>query len=263
MKMTRFAMTVLALMLQLACASQPDRPAPYPATSSYDEIFTAMDEARERALRDNKLVLYVMGANWCHDSTDFVMKTQSPGFSALIRERYVVQLLNVGNLEFIREVITRYGEPITYGTPTVLVVEPASNTLLNRASLPYWRDSKSVSIDDTMAYFSRFRPGDKPAADPQYSQALAQAMTRVDEFEQVQAERIYLAYADLGALFESGAAQPPTDEFMAKWKNLAAMRGQITEDLAALRAEAIAQDVAGANPIKLEFPRYDLYIDDL
>jgi hypothetical protein len=261
MHQIRFVPVALTLLLQLACASQPEKPAPFSATGSYDEIFTAMDAARERALRENKLVMYVMGADWCHDSIDFVQKTGSTEFSELIDERYVVQLLNVGDLEFLRGVITRFGEPVIYGTPTVLVVEPAGNTLLNRDTLHYWRDSASINSAETVDYFSRFAPGDSPAAVPDYSPALAQAMSRIDEFEQLQAERIYLAYADLGALLKSGAAEPPTAEFMAKWKNLAAMRAKIPEDLAMLRADAVTQDAAGANPIKLKFPSYNLYID--
>ncbi len=220
-----------------------------------------MEHAREQALREDKLILYVMGANWCHDSVDFVAKTQSDGFAALIEERYVVQLINIGNLEFIREVITRYGEPVIYGTPTVLVVEPRTDTLLNRTSLPYWRNSASISAADALAYFQTFTPGPPPAAEPPRSIELTRALAGIDNFERRQAERIYLAYADLGELMKTGGVDSPTPEFMTKWKNVAAMRSQITDDLVALRASAVSQDAAGKRPIALEYPNYSLYLD--
>lgn len=260
---------ILALLMQLAstaaasaAATTDQQPAVYPPGSSYRQIAQDMQSARERALREDKLILYVMGADWCHDSVDFVEKTQSDGFAALIEERYVLQLINVGNLEFIREVINRYGEPVIYGTPTALVVEPQTDTLLNRDSLPYWRSSALISAEDTLTYFQSFTPGQSPAAQPPRSAELAQALAEIDRFERQQAERIYLAYADLGDLMRAEDGGSPTSEFMVKWKNLAAMRSQITDDLVALRNSAVSQDAAGTRPIALEYPSYSLYLDE-
>ena len=56
-------------------------------------------------------------------------------------------------------------------------------------------------------------------------------------------------------------AGKPAPGFNDKWGNLAKMRSSITGDLTALRASAVKQDVAGVKNIKLDFPRYALFID--
>lgn len=253
---------VLMCLIQVACASQPEQPSPYPSTDSYAAIFADMESARLRAQRENKLLMYVMGANWCHDSLGFVSKTENPAFRELIDQRYVVQLINVGELQFIREVITRYGEPVIYGTPTVLVVEPNTDTLLNGSTLPYWRNADAISLEDTLAYFDAFSPGQLPEPVPDPTPALARALAEIDSFENSQAERIYLAYAELGAMIsETEPGARPSQEFLAKWTNLAEMRSQITDDLVQLRSSAQQLAGSGADPVVLNYPHYDLFID--
>ena len=254
-------MLAVGIALLWGCASQERQPPPFPAVGSYREIFTAMDAARERAIAEDKLVLFVMGANWCHDSLGFVTKTDDPRFRKLIDQRYVLQLINIGDLEYVREVINHYGEPVIYGTPTVMVVEPVSDSLLNRATLPYWRDAEMISMSDTLAYFRAFEPGQRPPATAVHSPALTSALAEIDRFERRQAERIYAAYDELGRMMKQLSGVPPSPEFLAKWDNLAAMRGRITGDLERLRADASDQDSAGVDPIELSFPRYELFTD--
>ncbi len=234
----------------------------YPAVDSYEDIFTGVDAAREQALVEGKLLLYVMGADWCHDSTDFVTKTQQPELRALIAQRYVVHLINVGYLTHVREVINYFGEPVIYGTPTVLVVEPKSRAVLNADSLPHWRDSSLYSDEDAVDYFSSYTPGMKRAKVPVAGPALAAALVEIDQFELEQAERIYLAYTELGGLMASiGTDEKPGQDFVEKWKQLAGMRSQITVDLSNLRVEAQRQGEIGQEPIKLSFPTYSLFVD--
>lgn len=255
------ALVAITVFTLAACASVPEAPKPYPETHSYDDIFTSMDAAREQAMGEDKLLMYVMGANWCHDSVAFMAKTQNQRFADLIDERYLVLPINIGNFDYVREVITRFGEPVIYGTPTVLVVEPRSGDLLNRSTLPYWRNAEAITLDDTLAYFEGFAVGQLPVPVAAESAALATAMAQIDAFENDQAQRIYQAYGELGQLMETQDIHQPSDDFMGKWKSLAAMRGQITQDLSALRQDAVSQDRAGADPIALTFPHYDLFVD--
>lgn len=253
---------VLSCCLSMGVWAAESEPPVYPEVDSYEDIFTGVDAAREQALVEGKLLLYVMGADWCHDSRDFVTKTQQPELRALIAQRYVVHLINVGYLTHVREVINYFGEPVIYGTPTVLVVEPESRAVLNADSLPHWRSSSLYSDKDAVDYFSSYSPGMKTAKAPAAGPALAAALAEIDQFELKQAERIYLAYAELGGLMASmGSDQKPGQEFVEKWKQLAGMRSQITVDLSDLRAEAQWQDQTGQEPIKLSFPAYSLFVD--
>jgi hypothetical protein len=204
--------------------------------------------------------MIVMGANWCHDSRAFLDLLADPGVTALTDTRYHVERVDVGWFDHVRGVVDRWDVPVIYGTPTVLVVEPRSNTLLNQSSLAYWRNAATLGPQDVIDYFSRFEPGPVASA-PMPSPALAAAFDDIDRFERAQAERIYRAYAVLGPMLRSLGEQRPDEAFMEKWNDLAEMRSEITADLAALRDEARELDAAGVDPIRLSFPDYDLFID--
>jgi hypothetical protein len=253
---------LLAALLAWSAATAAEASKPYPPTASYQQIFSAMAQARERALEENKLLLYVMGANWCHDSTDFVAMTKHPELAQVIEQRYVLQLINVGYFDFVREVITRFDQPVIYGTPTVLIVEPRSNRLLNADSTSVWRNASTMSDADALQYFSAYRAGHPQPQEAPPGPALAAALAQVDAFEKAQAERIYLAYAELGtamATLEEG--QKPGPAWREKWDQLASMRSRITADLAVLRDSAREQVAAGVSPVALDYPHYPLFID--
>jgi hypothetical protein len=220
-----------------------------------------MQLTRDRATQADKLAMFVLGANWCHDSTDFAKLLEDPRVSPDIDQHYEVQFINVGYLDHIREFVTPYGVPVIYGTPTVMVVEPHSNTLLNRDSMPYWRNASNLGTSDVRRYFDQYSAATPLPSDPGESPALQTALASIDQFEQNQAQRIYAAYAALGPLLQSVEAGKPAPDFNDKWGNLAKMRSSITGDLTALRASAVKQDAAGVKNIKLDFPRYALFID--
>ena len=259
---SRFARLLLILLvLPVAASAKSDGEALYPEAVDYPVIFEQMDAARERAIASDRLVLYVLGANWCHDSTNLLQKIDQPAVASVLDKYYEVNLINVGYLEYVREVVSRYRVPVIYGTPTVLVVEPRTNTLLNRDSLPYWRSAEMRSLDETVAYFKQWRPDSSLPAPDNVGPALAGALYQIDTFEIAQAERIYRAYAVLGEMMRELGEDKPDKDFYRLWENLAAMRSSITEDLEALRASAESQAAAGADYIELEFPSYSLFID--
>jgi len=121
-----------------------------------------MAATRQKAAAENKLAMYILGANWCHDSTDFAALLKDPSVAPMIEQGYDVQFINVGYLQYIREYVNPYEVPIIYTTPTVMVVEPHSNTLLNRASLPYWGTASSRKPQDVSDYFKQFSAGTPP-----------------------------------------------------------------------------------------------------
>ncbi len=250
----------LLLAAPAMAAGAQDAPLAYPDTGGISEIRDALAAARRDAVAQEKLLMVVMGANWCHDSRSFIDHLADPDFAALVEKRYVVQRVNVGYYEHVRDIITLWDVPVIYGTPTVLVVEPVSDTLLNRDSLSHWRNADSRTPADAVAYFDSFSPGPITPPEPA-SPALRDALDRIDDFERREAERIYLAYAELGDLLRELGDERPGPDFREKWDSLATMRSDITRDLAALRDEARAQDAAGQGDIQLDFPQYELFID--
>jgi hypothetical protein len=236
----------------------------FPAAVGYPVIAANLDAATARARAENKLLMVVMGANWCHDSRAFIDRMAEPGLQKLVDERFVVERVNIGYFDYIRGVVQRWDVPVIYGTPTVLVVEPDSNQVLNRPSLAYWRNAESISLHDTLGYFEAFAPAGVEglaAAHSTDNPAARAALAEIGEFERAQAERIYAAYAELGPLlrrYEQGEQVPG---FMPKWNNLAVMRGGLGDTLPLLREQARAQAGKGGAPVRLEYPQYTLFND--
>lgn len=253
--------TLLALLLAAPlAAAERDRKIRYPQGMTDADIHASLRAAREQAREEGRLLMVVLGADWCHDSRAFIDYLDDPAFAVLIDERYRVERVNVGFYEHIRGVISAWDLPVIYGTPTVIVEEPNSGVVLNRATLPYWRNADALGIEAAVRYFDAFTPGPPPASAAP-SPGLAAALAAIDTFERAQAERIYLAYAALGNMLGELGDERPGPDFNEKWDNLAAMRGAITGDLAALRDTARALDAAGERDIALDFPTYELFID--
>jgi hypothetical protein len=220
-----------------------------------------MAQTRQRAADQDKLAMYVLGANWCHDSTDFAALLEDSAVAPQIEQGYEVQFINVGYLQYIREYVSLYNVPVIYGTPTVMIVDPTTNHLLNQSSLPYWRNASELGTQDARAYFDQFKPEHAPPLTPRLSPALRQSLAAIDQFERDQAQRIYRAYQVLGPMLKDLEAGQPAAEFEQQWDNLAKMRGALPTDLSQLRESARQQDEQGITDIQLQFPHYSLFID--
>ena len=260
MRLTPLLVFSTALLFAMpSLAADEDAPG-YPAQADYETIFADLDAAAATARAEEKLLMVVMGADWCHDSRAFLRHLADPAMQKLLASRYTVQLVNVGYYDHVRDVVAKWNVPIIYGTPTVLIIEPQSDTVLNRDSLAFWRNAASLSAEDGMDYFDDWAPGPAPRPETP-SPALAEALAAIDRFEREQAERIYLGYAELGEQMREMGDERPSSGFMRSWDNLAAVRSQITVDLARLRSTARDEAVAGVDPISLDWPSYDLFVD--
>lgn len=102
----RAALVALASLLALAgCATTASPQAGEEAEIAHPEgaIFDpaidangAVDAALTSAAADDRLVLVVMGANWCHDSRALVSHLMQPDLAAMLQERYETVYVDVG-----------------------------------------------------------------------------------------------------------------------------------------------------------------------
>lgn len=121
----------------------------YPEATAYDVSNDAeadVDAALARAGENDKRVLLVMGANWCHDSRALAGWLQTPRFKSLIADKYELVFVNIGwpqkgdghNLHIAK----RFGLDELPGTPNLLVLTPEGK-LLNADTATTWRDAAS------------------------------------------------------------------------------------------------------------------------
>jgi len=154
------------LFLAMAAATAPQSAqaeaavADHPEASPFEESADAtaqVDAALARAQLNEKRVILVLGANWCHDSRGLAGWFAQPRFAAMLEAKYELVYVDVGHKDRNIDIARRFGLKSIKGTPTVLVLSP-SGDLLNRKSGPKWRDAASREQDDIFAYFDQFAP---------------------------------------------------------------------------------------------------------
>ena len=142
-----------ALLAESAAIHHPEaRPFDANADAAAD-----VDAALARAAVDDKPVIVVMGANWCHDSRGLAGWFAEPRFAAMLMTKYEIVYVDVGYKDRNIDIAKRFGVKAIKGTPTVLVLS-ADGALLNRKSAPKWRNAASREQDDIFVYFDQFSP---------------------------------------------------------------------------------------------------------
>jgi thioredoxin 1 len=85
--------------------------------------------AMTQAAAEKKYVLLIFGANWCIDCRELSANMVKSPLSDLIRQRYVVVKVDVGNWNKNLDVVKAWGDPIAKGIPGVVVADPNGSTL--------------------------------------------------------------------------------------------------------------------------------------
>lgn len=207
-----------------------------------------------KAKTNGKLAMVIMGANWCHDSMAFLRKLESAEMQELVANRYEYAIVDVGYLEHGSEIIQRFGKPVIYGTPTVLIINPQNNQLLNNQNTHRWRDADSISLEDTVSYFASLPVAGEAATTD--NPKLKKLYSEIDLFEKEQSERVYRGFNLIGPMINLSKSERP-EGFYDYWGQLRDFRYQITKDLTALKTEAEKRVAAGEENISLSFPTYE------
>jgi hypothetical protein len=148
-----------------------------------------------KAQENSKYALIVLGAQWCHDSVGLAQRFSTDEMHTLLSERFETQFIDVGYLEDRRDITNLVGYPTYFATPTVLIVDPELNTVMNMDSLKIWQSADSVELSVYIESFSAWNKNDNEskASKKSSSEVLA-------KFEQEQSERLQQAYKVLSPL---------------------------------------------------------------
>lgn len=228
-----------------------------PSESAMADLRAGFDAARE----SNRLALVVMGANWCHDSRALAARLYEQPLSTIISQYYEIIFVDVGYLDKGKDVITSLGIPVYYATPTVLIVDPVNSRVINAFNRNQWGDAASISMEESVDYFAQFAQTDRDASqsDDTPDENLKKLLADIEVFEQVQAARLYEAYAVLTPMlraYKEGDKQAFSETI---WNEVRDYRYQVSADVLALRAEAGERSAAGETGIKLEYPVYPAF----
>ena len=142
MRIAHLIVAAALVLPSLAGAATPPRtgitsfaelktPLPYP----YDEHANAdadVAKARAEAKRHGKLLLIDLGGNWCGDCRVLAGTLELPGVKAFLDRHYEFVAVDVGRFERNLQIPAHYGfTKRLVGVPTLLVVDPRTDRLLN------------------------------------------------------------------------------------------------------------------------------------
>ena len=219
--------TVIAVLATLnGCVStQSESPYTYtPSSSPFQDVV----DAQQKAVEQNKLLLVVLGAQWCHDSTGLAKRFATKEMDLILRAHYETVFVDVGTLEDRRNITERFDYPIYYATPTVMVIEPRTSALLNRTTMDMWGRADSIPLSEYIQYFSRF-PAMTTAQKAPFINW--EATDEEAAYNKEQALRLQSAYDKLGPMLEQDLKGNTPDGLNELWKETKGFRTELQKTL--------------------------------
>jgi hypothetical protein len=202
------------------------------------------ETALSKALAENKYALIVLGAQWCHDSVGLAENFSTDEMQTVLTARYVTQFIDVAYLEDRRDITNLVGYPNYFATPTVLIVDPVSNTIVNMDSLKEWQSADSVDLEIYIEQFSRFNQEETP-----HKPALSNNMPHLKTFEDGQSKRLQEGYRLLSPLLaasdvenNSNMTDKEREQFVKLWREVKKFRTNLQAHIHELRGLEIDDD---------------------
>jgi thiol-disulfide isomerase/thioredoxin len=148
--------TVTAPRVKTQSFEQLAKPLPLP----YDEAASGaatVDKARARAKASGKLLLIDLGGNWCLDCRILAGTTELPEVKAWVKRHYELVTVDVGRFDKNLDVPARYGlKDRLKGVPSLLVVDPKTDRLLNAGNTAALADARSMNPQGLADYLAKW-----------------------------------------------------------------------------------------------------------
>ena len=141
---------IACLLLTASYAWSEDSHLPYDESANAEiDLAYAITEAN----KVNKHVLIEMGANWCPDCRTLGRYFQRADIKAWLDERFVVVAVDVGEWDKNLEIAERYGNPISEGIPSLVVLD--SKGVMQFATLAgELASAREISGDDLIEWLN-------------------------------------------------------------------------------------------------------------
>jgi thiol:disulfide interchange protein len=147
---------VPAAKVHIASFERLPQPLPLPYAEGADAT-AQVDRARTQAKAQGKLLLIDLGGNWCLDCRLLAGTIELPEVRRWLARHYVLVTVDVGRFDTNLAIPARYGitERLT-GVPSLLVVDPRSDRLLNRGRTAALADARSMTPQGLADYLAQW-----------------------------------------------------------------------------------------------------------
>jgi len=260
----RLFTTLLALFTLSACSSLSVQDDKISTLASYqfaesDHVMQDIDDKLAKAKAEQKKLLLVLGAQWCHDSTGLAAKFSQSAMQTILTEHYQTLFIDVGYYQHGFDVVSRFNMPIYYGTPTVMIIDPDNEAIINADSMQQWLSADSISLENYQNYFSQMADKNIMSEQP-HSPQLAKYYQQINAFSSQQALRLKEAYQILGPALARYVENKEqfSSENEKTWSQARKLRYNIQNDVIALKEQA-KEAVKQQESISLVFPEYEQF----
>ena len=157
-KSLTYPLLALAMLASPAVAVAPQAPhvsvatvndLPQPLPFPYDEqpnAPAAVAKAKAQAKREHKRLLIDLGGNWCLDCRVLAGTIELPELKRWVDQHFEVVTVDIGRWDKNRQVSEHYGiHGRLAGAPSVLIVDPRSDKLLNRGHEAALADARHMT----------------------------------------------------------------------------------------------------------------------
>ena len=225
----------------------------YQFKASSDALAQVMKK-QALAKQQDKLLMVILGATWCHDSRGLAARFSDDTFNQKLNEQYEIQFVDVGYLNTGFDVLEHFGLSVFYGTPTVLIVDPNTGEQLNKQSYMTWFNADSQQDSTYENYFQNQSFRDDMLTVEQQQQ-MDNYLTQIQAFEKRQALILKQAYGVIGPMLhdykeKDGKTSP---HFDAYWDEVRDFRFAVPKSINRLIDQAKANSRQGNNQ-PLTFP---------
>jgi len=247
--LVKFILTVLTLFLTLSTTNADEKKKFY---SDVTSASTHIEAEKQAAIEENKLLLFVLGADWCHDSTSLASKFQSKQIAKVISENYRLTLANVGNLDQGFEFVKLAGMDTFYATPTVLIIDPNTMQQLNADDMHIWANAYKVKPETTLDYFTKYA-NNRSLEDSNFNKQQIGLTLQLMDWVSSQEQRILQGYKLLTPILEEYVkTKKSTKQMDQYWEELAALRQTLPKVIA--ENKKLIKDLQQGQTIELKFP---------
>jgi thiol-disulfide isomerase/thioredoxin len=172
--MIRYAAAVALLSLALAApAAAKPSPAPKVSIASFAQLKTplpypyveaanadaAVAAAKAQAKASGKLLIVDLGGNWCGDCRILAATMELPELKSFVDRHYEVVSVDVGRFDKNLQIPAHWGlTQRLEGVPALLVVDPASDRLLDAGHTSALSDARHMTpqaLADWLAQWAR------------------------------------------------------------------------------------------------------------
>ncbi|NMH61171.1 thioredoxin family protein [Alteromonas ponticola] len=213
---------------------------------SHSDPLKQFQSTLQQARESNTLVLLIIGANWCHDSRALAKQMQSNSVNKVLTRHYSPMVVNAGWLTDLSPLLAPLGHPAYFGTPSVFIIDPEHQIILNRGSVQRWQSAHSES-SSSLAHYLALQKKNAAENSQRIRSRRENYQQKVDEivaFEQQQAARLYQAYALIGPKLADESKSGQGQDLEILWEEVRRFRYKLQHDLVnlyqSLDAEAIS-----------------------